>query len=344
MDGSDTAQDVVQATIIETPEELRQEIVAVTTEARGLVVTNDEQLAKADAIRARAKKVITAIQGIYKEPKADKRKEWLDVVAEENFMLAAPTEVVTACDGVMKPYLREQEIAAEKERKRLEDEARREAEDRRRQEAEAARREAEERAQQEREEAERRAEDQKRVAAELARKIEEEALQRADELERAGKKDEAAAVLRDAEQRRDNVLDEAKEVVDQVKKDAEDVAARTEAEGRAIAEEIASAPVQRMHVAAPAAPRMASSSAAKTYKCDRVKAVRPENKLRMLKFIVSEAERGNWGPMAWVDHNFGRIDSAARDSKEMFPAEETSGLDVGLDVGIRSKSTKAVPS
>ncbi len=327
--------------IIQAPADITTEIASLVTSTRALAIKTDDDLAVAESALTRAKKVIAAIGNLYKDEKATRYQAHKAIVAEESFMLAAPNKVVEVCTAAIKPYLRAKEIERERERRRLEEAARAEAEERRRQEAEQARKEAEERAKREREEAEERARKEREAAQRTAAAIEEEGVSRAAELERTGNVDEAKRVLADAERRRDNILEDVDEVTAKIHEDAESVATRVEAEGRAVAQEIETTPVQSVHVAAPppVSSRLKSSSTSKTYKCNREKAIAPQNKLKAMKFAVAEAERGNWTPMAWFDHNFGRIDSSARDQKEMFPSEELCGIDVGLDIGLRSKPT-----
>lgn len=324
--------------IIKPSEEVATELKALTVAtASALVIKDDDGLAEVEAIWNRSKRVIANIEKEYADEKKKRHMAHKAICDEESAMISTPKRIVDACVKIMKPYLAMREQARIVEQRRLEDEARRQAEDRRRQEAEQARREADERARIEREAAEERGRIEREAADRLAKQIEEEAIARARELEASGKNDEAEAVLDDAQNRMTNVIEEAREVVEQVTAQAEDVASRAEAEGHQIAQEIASTPVQHIRVDAPAGPTMATAGTSKTYKCDREKAVAAAKKLTMLKYIVSEAERGNFTPLSWVDHNFKQIDISARQSQEMFPSEDISGLDVGLDVGIRSK-------
>jgi ElaB/YqjD/DUF883 family membrane-anchored ribosome-binding protein len=325
---------------VKIPDEVTQEITALAAvAAHGLSITTDDELREAESVRMRAKKVIAAIESIYSDEKAKRYAAHRAIVGEEKFVLARPNQIVALCENAMKPYLVRREQEREAERLRLEAVARREAEERRAQEAEAARieterlaaitrREAEERAQREREEAERQA------AA-----IEEEALKEYERLAAAGKAEEADEVLQNAQQRSANITEEAEQVATTIVGEGEELAQRTEADGATIIQEIASMPVERMHIAAPAAPQMDSTGTSSTYKVDRVEAVKPQNKLQMLRYIIEQSEHGNFDPLSWVEHVFKHIDSAAKRMAQMFPPEEKSGLRVGKDIGLRSKPT-----
>jgi hypothetical protein len=326
--------------IIEPPDEIRAELGALTaTTSRAIAITNDQELANVEAIRTRAKTVLKSIETLYADEKGRRFRAHQAICSEEKFMLSGPAQVVEACDLAMKPYLLQRERERQAEQRRLQEAADREARERQRLEAEQIRREAEERTRIELEQAEERARVAREQAAQAAARVEAEAMTRADELLKVGQSEAAEAVLEDAALRRDNLIEDAGQVEAELKAQSEDVAQRVTAEAEQMAREIETAPVQRMHVDAPppASSTLKSSSTSKTYKSDRVKAVKPKNKLQMLRHIVAEADRGNYAPLSWVDHNFKNIDASARQMEELFPAEDVSGLDVGLDIGIRSK-------
>lgn len=327
--------------VVQPPDDLRNEIAQLVAKSLPAKITSDEELADVEAVWNEAKGAVKRIETFFEPHKSAAHKLHKGLCDAETAAKRAPVAVVTAADAIMKPYLRKREEDRQAEQRRLEAEARREAEEKRAREAEAARIEAEERAKQERAEAEERARIERENAERIAKEIEDEAQRKAEELAAKGDDAAAMAVIDEAAQRMTNIRDDAEETIQAVKTQAEEIAERTVAEGRMIAEEIAAAPVQAMHVAAPAGPTLSSASTSKTYKSNRQKADTPQKKLKGMQYAVAEAARGNFATLSWFKWDFAQVDASARQQREMFPDEETCGVDVGLDVGLRAKPGKA---
>jgi hypothetical protein len=335
----ETTTEITGPKILTPPDEVVTEMRELVTVTSGpLAIKDNADLARIDGIRDRANRVVRTIEDLYAPEKRARHLAHKEVCDEERFMLSGPAAVVAACDRVMKPYLREQELERQRQIRALEEQRRRDEQVRRQAAIDAAKREADERARQEREYAEKRAAEEREAAKARANDVEAAAMRDADALLAEGKDTEAQAVLDDAQRRRDNLLEDGEETARTVVAEAADVVERVNTETAALVADLAMAPVERVLVEAPEGPKLAKSSAAKGFKCDRTKAVVPANKLKAMQFVVAEALRGNWAPMAWFEHNFGQIDASARQMREMFPAEADCGIDVGLTMTIRSKA------